>query len=213
LEGHGRRFRAEQPRWEQDSHRARKALGVLTQIIEIHSPAIAAHARDVASLARRAGSFMGLTGGALAELELAANFHDVGKTAVPDRVLLKPGPLDGSEWRLMTCHAEWGAELLMHLPDCATIASVIRHHHERWDGSGYPDGLVGGEIPRASRLIGVCDAYAAMVANRPYRDALRPIAARETLARASGSHFDPDAVSGLLGALSQGRVRLLPRRR
>lgn len=207
MEGHGRRFRAELPRWERDSHRAAKALGVLTQIIEIHNPGIAAHARDVARLVRRTGSFMGLSRAALAEVELAANFHDVGKTAVPDRVLLKPGPLDGSEWQVMTCHVEWGAELLTHLPDCAGIASIVRHHHERWNGSGYPDGLAGAHIPHASRIISVCDAYAAMLSDRPYRRALRPMAARQALTQAGGSQFDPDVVTALLGALSRGRAR------
>jgi HD-GYP domain-containing protein (c-di-GMP phosphodiesterase class II) len=147
---------------------------------------------------------MGLSGDELSELELAANFHDVGKTAVPDLVLLKPGQLDRGEWRMMACHAEWGAELLMHLPDCKAMASIVRHHHESWDGSGYPDGLAGADIPRASRIIGVCDAYAAMVADRPYRKALRPSVARETLAGAAGSQFDPDAVAALLGGLTRG---------
>jgi HD-GYP domain-containing protein (c-di-GMP phosphodiesterase class II) len=179
-------------------------LRVLTQIMEVHNPAIAAHARDVARLARRTGSVMGLTGDALAEAELAAHFHDVGKTAVPDRVLLKPGPLDGGEWRVMTCHAEWGAEMLRHLPDCGTAAAIVRHHHERWDGSGYPDGLVGGEIPVASRLIGVCDAYSAMVADRPYRAALPHDDACKAVARTSGAQFDPEAVDAVLEALCSG---------
>jgi HD-GYP domain-containing protein (c-di-GMP phosphodiesterase class II) len=200
----------EQPQWERDSHPAGKALGVLTRIIEIHNPAIAAHAREVASLVRRAGPSMGLTGAELGELELAANFHDVGKTAVPDRVLMKRGQLDGSEWRVMACHADWGADLLAPLAGCARIASIVRHHHESWDGSGYPDGLLGNAIPRPSRIIGVCDAYAAMVADRPYRPALRPSVARETIAGAAGSQFDPEAVAALLGALSPGPARWAP---
>jgi HD-GYP domain-containing protein (c-di-GMP phosphodiesterase class II) len=186
---------------------------VLTRIVEIHNPDIAAHAREVASLAHRAGPLMGLTGDELTELELAANFHDVGKTAVPDRVLLKRGQLDGSEWRVMACHAEWGAELIVHLPGCATVASIVRHHHESWDGSGYPDGLAGGDIPRASRMIGVCDAYAAMVADRPYRPALGPTVARETIARAAGSQFDPNAVAAVLEALSRGQRQWASKKR
>jgi two-component system, cell cycle response regulator len=123
-------------------------------------------------------------------------------------VLLKPSQLDGSEWQVMACHAEWGAQLLAHLPGCATAATIVRHHHENWDGSGYPDGLVAEKIPRASRIIGVCDAYAAMVADRPYRPALRPAVAREALIGAAGSQFDPDAVDALLRGLTRGRTSM-----
>jgi HD-GYP domain-containing protein (c-di-GMP phosphodiesterase class II) len=174
--------------------------------MEIHNPAIAQHAREVANLVCRTGAVMGLSSDELADVEMAACFHDAGKTAVPDPVLLKPGPLDRSEWRVMSCHPEWGAELLRHLPGCTTTASAIRHHHERWDGSGYPDGLAGREIPLASRIVGVCDAYAAMVAHRPYRAALRPLYARQTLSRGCGSQFDPDIVTALLRALAPGRA-------
>jgi HD-GYP domain-containing protein (c-di-GMP phosphodiesterase class II) len=188
--------------WERRTHRSRKALEVLTQVMEVRSPAVAKHTREVAALVLRVGSFAGLSGDALAEVELAASFHDIGKAAVPDRVLMKPGPLNRSEWRLMARHAEWGAELLRHLPDCETVAPLIRHHHERWDGGGYPDALGRDEIPRASRIIGVCDAYAAMVADRPYRPALYPAAARETVRRGAGLQFDPEAVDALVGTLA-----------
>jgi HD-GYP domain-containing protein (c-di-GMP phosphodiesterase class II) len=170
--------------------------------MEIRDPITAAHSRQVAGLVLRVGYFMGLPEGELAEVELAASFHDIGKTAVPDEVLLKAGPLDRSEWGCMACHSEWGAELLRHLPDCAGVASIVRHHHERWDGGGYPDGLRGRNIPSPSRIIGVCDAYDAMIADRPYRRALDPIVAREKLRQGAGSHFDPDAVEALLGTLS-----------
>jgi HD-GYP domain-containing protein (c-di-GMP phosphodiesterase class II) len=172
--------------------------------MEMRNPAIAAHAREVSELVVRVGTFLGLGREALAEAELAASFHDIGKAAVPDRVLLKPGPLDRSEWQVMARHAEWGAELLRHLPDCSTIAPFVRHHHERWDGGGYPDGLVGDEIPRPSRIIGVCDAYAAMVVDRPYRAALGPAVACETLLREAGSQFDPSVVTALFGAMTAG---------
>jgi two-component system cell cycle response regulator len=181
--------------------------------MEIRHPATAAHHREVAEVVFRVGCFLDLTVDALAEVELAACVHDIGKTAVPDRVLLKPGPLDPSEWRVMACHVEWGAELLRHMPDCATIATIVRHHHERWDGGGYPDGLAGGDIPRASRIIGVCDAYAAMVSDRPYRPALDPIVARGDLRRGAGSQFDPDAVEALLGATTPGPAEAVPWKR
>jgi HD-GYP domain-containing protein (c-di-GMP phosphodiesterase class II) len=169
-------------------------------MIEVSFPETALHAREVADLALRVGCFLGLPGEALAEVEMAGCFHDVGKAAVPERVLRKPGPLNRTEWRLMAYHVDSGVEILRHLPECAPIARVVRHHHERWDGEGYPDGLAGDEIPRASRIIGVCDAYAAMVADRPYRPALDPLVAREELRREAGSQFDPDAVRALLEA-------------
>jgi HD-GYP domain-containing protein (c-di-GMP phosphodiesterase class II) len=171
-------------------------------MMEIRDPATAAHARAVAWLALRVGRLLRLSGEALAALELAASFHDLGKAAIPDRVLLKPGPLDLAEWRLVTRHAEWGAVLLRPLPDCARVATIVLHHHERWDGGGYPDGLVRGSIPRASRIIAVCDAYGAMVSDRPYRAALDPADAREQLRLGAGSQFDPDAVRAFLTAVT-----------
>jgi HD-GYP domain-containing protein (c-di-GMP phosphodiesterase class II) len=188
-------------RWPRASHGGLRPLGILTQIMELRDPASAPHARAVAGLAHRVGGLMGLGEEALAQLEMASSFHDVGNTAVPDRVLRKPGPLDPSEWRVMRSHAEAGAELLRYLPDCAAIAPLVRHHHERWDGYGYPDRLRGDEIPLGSRIIAVCDAYAAMLSDRPYRCALRPIAARQEITRGAGSQFDWDVVETLLAAL------------
>ena len=197
MEGQGRRFRA-QHQWERDSHRALKPLGIMWRMMEIRDPATAQHAREVAWLVLRMGRLLRLSGESLAALELAACFHDIGKVAVPDRVLQKPGPLNLAEWRLIVRHPEWGAELLRHLPDCARIATIVLHHHERWDGRGYPERLVRAGIPRASRIIAVCDAYCAMLADRPYRPAREPADAREELRRGAGSQFDPDAVRALL---------------
>jgi HD-GYP domain-containing protein (c-di-GMP phosphodiesterase class II) len=202
VEGHGRRFSALDREPGLSSHPARKPLEVLARMMEIRFPETAAHAQEVAALVHRVGWFLGLPGTALAEIGLASRFHDIGKAAVPAGVLLKPGPLDQAERKLMACHVEWGAELLRHLPDCATIALIVRHHHEQWDGGGYPDGLKRDDIPRASRIIGVCDAYAAMTADRPYRPALDPQAAREELRRGAGSQFDPVAVTAVLGTMA-----------
>jgi HD-GYP domain-containing protein (c-di-GMP phosphodiesterase class II) len=173
-------------------------------MLEISYPETALHARAVADLTLRVGCFLRLPGEALAEVETAGCFHDVGKAAVPERVLHKPGPLNRTEWRLMAYHVESAVELLRHLPECAPVARVVRHHHERWDGDGYPDGLAGEQIPRASRIVGVCDAYAAMVADRPYRPALDPVMAREELRREAGAQFDPEAVRALLEATTPG---------
>jgi putative nucleotidyltransferase with HDIG domain len=176
-------------------------------MFEVSHPETAAHAREVADLALRVGCFVGLPGDALAEVEMAACFHDIGKAAVPEQVLRKPGPLNRTEWRLMAGHVESSVELLKHLPECEPVARVVRHHHERWDGGGYPDRLAERDIPRASRIVGVCDAYAAMVADRPYRPALSPLMAREELRREAGSQFDPEAVRALLEATTPGPRR------
>jgi putative nucleotidyltransferase with HDIG domain len=185
-------------------HRARDALGVLAQMLELSDPYTSEHARDVAGCAPRAGQLLGLEGPAIEELELAARFHDIGKIAVPEEVLRKPGPLDDSERAVMACHVEWGAEMLRHLPDCEAIAHIVRHHHERYDGGGYPDGLTDGQIPLASRVIAACDAYGAMVSDRPYRRALAPQRAVEELRHGAGSQFDPDAVAAVLRVLEEG---------
>ena len=99
-------------------------------------PETSAHGVHVAELVPRVGRMLGIHGPDLEELELAAEFHDIGKIAVPTELLRKPGPLDELERQVMACHVEWGAELLRHLPDCETIAEIVRHHHERFDGSG-----------------------------------------------------------------------------
>ncbi|MEA2448139.1 MAG: hypothetical protein QOG63_71 [Thermoleophilaceae bacterium] len=184
-------------------HRARDALDVLARMLEISDPETSRHARDVASCVPRAGELLGFAGPALDELELAARFHDIGKIAVPEAVLHKPGPLDEEERAVMVCHVEWGAELLRHLPDCEPIAHIVRHHHEWYDGHGYPDGLTDGQIPLASRVIAACDAYGAMVSDRPYRPALSPHSAVEELRHGAGSQFDPDAVDAVLEAMSE----------
>jgi putative nucleotidyltransferase with HDIG domain len=174
-------------------------------MMELRDPYTAAHARDVASCVPLAGQLLGLDATALEELELAARFHDIGKVAVPETVLRKPGPLDDDEREVMACHVEWGAEILRHLPDCESIARIVRHHHERYDGGGYPDGLKNGEIPVASRIIAACDAYGAMVSDRPYRRALDPSRAVEELRTGVGSQFDPDAVAAVLIAIAGAR--------
>ena len=171
-------------------------------MMDLSDPATSEHGRDVAELVPRVGSLLGISGEDLEALELAARFHDVGKIAVPEEVLGKPGPLDDDERRLMACHVEWGAEILRHLPGCEPIARFVRHHHERYDGRGYPDGLRGEEIPLASRVIATCDAYGAMMSDRPYRAALEPDRAMRELVEGAGTQFDPRTVSAVLETLA-----------
>jgi GAF domain-containing protein len=178
------------------------------QLMQAHVEALAAamdmrdrrtarHSEDVVSLARAVGELLRLDGASLLELEFAARLHDVGKIRVPDAVLHKPGPLDEHEYQVIRCHAAWGAETLAGIPGLEAVAALVRFHHERWDGSGYPDGLSGARIPLASRIISACDAYAAMTADRPYRDAMAAGEALAEVLSGAGTQFDPAVVEAL----------------
>jgi two-component system, cell cycle response regulator len=154
-----------------------------------------------AAIARWAGMIadrLGLGPDARWRAELAGRLHDIGKIIVTDEILLKPGPLTGGEWAVLRRHPVQGARLVGLAEGLHQVAAVVRHHHERFDGTGYPDGRTGEEIRIESRVVAVCDAWAAIRSNRPY-DAARPVgAAREQLRVASGSQFDPTVVAAFL---------------
>jgi HD-GYP domain-containing protein (c-di-GMP phosphodiesterase class II) len=162
------------------------------------------HSEKVVELARLTGARMGLDPVELLELELAALLHDVGKLRVPREVLRKPGPLTEAERRLMRNHPVWGAELVSGVPGLQAVALIVRHHHERVDGSGYPSALAGVRIPVASRIMAVCDAYGAMTESRPYRPERSPSDALDELRGGAGSQFDPAAVDALESELRAG---------
>jgi HD-GYP domain-containing protein (c-di-GMP phosphodiesterase class II) len=156
---------------------------------------LASHSSRVARLARRLGRRLRFSLTDLQELELAAALHDVGKIGIPDAVLLKPGPLDRDEWALMRCHPRWGAELIATASGFEGVAEVVLTHHERFDGGGYPAGLSGDQTSRASQVVAVCDAFDAIVSDRPHRPARsREFALRELRAGA-GTQFDPVVVA------------------
>ena len=158
---------------------------------EEHSAAIARWAGTIADL-------LGLGPDARWRAELAGRIHDIGKIVVTDEILLKPGPLTGGEWVVLRRHPVQGARLVGLAEGLHQVATVVRQHHERFDGTGYPDGRSGEEIRVEARVVAVCDAWAAMRSNRPY-DAARPVgAAREQLRIASGSQFDPTVVAAFL---------------
>jgi HD-GYP domain-containing protein (c-di-GMP phosphodiesterase class II) len=127
---------------------------------------------------------------------LAGSLHDLGKLAVPEEILRKRGPLTSAERATVEGHAELGSSMLAEA-GAEPIAGWVRHHHERWDGGGYPDGIPGLQIPLVARILFVADAYEAMMSRRPYRAALSPSAALAELRRGAGTQFDPEIVAAL----------------
>jgi HD-GYP domain-containing protein (c-di-GMP phosphodiesterase class II) len=157
----------------------------------------AEHARAVSDLSRQIGAELGFGGRALEALALGAFLHDVGKSALPEAVLLKPGPLTPPEWELVKGHPESGERMARAAGCPCGPARVIRHHHERYDGGGYPDGLAGEDIPLAARIVAAADAYEAMVEGRPYREPRPPTEAVGELMGGAESQFDPRVVAAL----------------
>ncbi|CAN5481420.1 hypothetical protein BH10ACT11_BH10ACT11_00260 [soil metagenome] len=159
------------------------------------------HSETVVDLTARVGEALGLDSAEVDELKTAALLHDIGKVGIPDAILHKPGPLDEREWEIMRQHPAIGERILRAIPGMGTIARVVRHEHERWDGGGYPDRLIGEQIPLGARIILACDAYHAMVSDRPYRKAMPHRAAIAELTDNAGSQFDPKVVEALVGYL------------
>jgi len=160
-----------------------------------------AHSSAVVALTTVVGRQLGLAGEALADLENAALLHDIGKIGIPDAILNKPGRLNDEEWDEIRRHSEIGEQIVASGP-LAHLAPVIRAEHERWDGKGYPDGLKGEEIPLASRIVFVCDAYHAMTSDRPYRKAMSHDDALAELARNAGTQFCPVTVAAALATIA-----------
>jgi putative nucleotidyltransferase with HDIG domain len=160
-----------------------------------HSAAVAIYARDIASR-------MGLSESEQELAHLCGLVHDIGKIGLPPWLLEKSGPLNLEERRLMETHSAIGERILGKVDDYAEIAAIVRHHHERWDGHGYPDRLATDEIPQLSRVIAVADAYNAMTSDRPYRDAMPSRVARLRLAQAADSQFDTSVVAAFEAILA-----------
>jgi len=159
------------------------------------------HTQRVANTAVHLGTRLGLQESDLVALYRGGLIHDIGKIGVPDAILRKPGPLNAEEERQMRAHPVIGESIVRPHASVADTLTIIRHHHERFDGGGYPDGLCGHKIPLLARIVSVCDAYDALASDRPYRARRNPEEAIETLMRGAGQQWDRELVSLLLSEL------------
>jgi diguanylate cyclase (GGDEF)-like protein len=183
---------------------------VLMQLLAEREPRLREHVCDVGLMAVAIGRSFGLNSEQLDELRRAAELHDLGKLAVPDKILNKPEPLSDSEWRLMRQHTLIGERILSAAPALRPVARLVRSSHERWDGGGYPDGLAGEEIPLGARIIAACDAFDAMVSERPYDLARSPLQALDELRRNAGTQFDPQVIEAICEHLAAPAAEAAP---
>ena len=175
----------------------------LAAALEAKDDYTADHARSIADLAVAVGRELDLDEEHLRDLRYGAIFHDIGKIAIPDAILNKAGPLSPEERRVIETHPLAGEQILAPVPFLARVRRIVRHDHERWDGTGYPDGLRGLQIPVGARIVFVVDSFHAMVSDRPYRRAMPERAARDELLRCAGTQFDPAVVDAFLRVLDE----------
>jgi putative nucleotidyltransferase with HDIG domain len=171
---------------------------VLLALLGEREPDLHRHMRDVAALARSVGREMGLDAEDLDVVVRAAELHDIGKVAIPDAILDKPGALTDDEWAFVRQHTIIGERIVSAAEALRPVGRVVRSSHERWDGCGYPDGLRGRDIPLGARIVLACDAWDAMTCDRAYRRAMSAEAAAAELRANSGTQFDPEVVTALL---------------
>jgi diguanylate cyclase (GGDEF)-like protein len=184
-----------------------QSVAALVELLSHRSPDLRPHSANVAKWCEAVGRQLGLDEEGLALLLVAAPLHDIGKAAIPDAILNKPGPLDEEESSFLRRHTLIGDRILRAAPSLAGAATLVRHSHERWDGIGYPDGLHGENIPIGARIISACDAYDAMVSERAYCRALSADEAIAELRREAGRQFDPAVVQAFVTVL---KARLSP---
>jgi len=170
---------------------------VLMQLLTERTPDLLGHSHGVTAMVEALANLFDLDAELLDETLRAAELHDIGKLAIPDAILQKPGPLDPDDWAFVRQHPVIGQRILNAAPSLAGVAAIVRASHERWDGDGYPDGLAGEQIPLGARLIAVCDAYDAMTSERCYQQARGHDDALEELRRNAGTQFDPAVVRAL----------------
>lgn len=180
-------------------------LGALVAAIEARDSYLDGHSRSVMAYALAVGQAMALSPERLESLRRAALLHDIGKIGLPDSVLQKAGPLDEAEWLQIRRHPELGYHVLSSLAFLGEALPGIQHHHERYDGRGYPSGLEGEGIPLLSRILAACDAFDAMTSNRIYRPAMMQEKAIGELRKGRGGQFDPRVADLLAEVVSEGK--------
>jgi putative nucleotidyltransferase with HDIG domain len=181
----------------------RETLASLSNALEAKDAVTSQHTEEVVRFAVSVAAELDLDLDAVRNVELGAVLHDIGKVRIPEAILNKPGPLTEDEWEIMQTHPEVGEKILRPIQSLQAILPIVRHHHECWNGTGYPDQLIGRAIPLGARIVAVCDAYRAMTEDRPYRDALGSDEARRELKRGAGTQFDAECVDALLRALDR----------
>lgn len=177
--------------------------------LEAQDPHAVGHSTGVAAHARRLAQAVGCSGELVESIELAALLHDVGKIEVPARILAKPGPLDAIEWDEVRRHPAAGERVVEGLGLPAALCAMVRAHHERWDGSGYPDGLAGEAIPLGARILTVADVFDALTTDRAYRPAMGLAEALEQMRREAGTVLDPELFSRFEELLSRSPAAVI----
>ncbi len=177
-------------------------LARLAAQLETRVPGSAGHARRVSLYAAGTAKRMGLSPAQVATVRRAGELHDIGKVETPAEIVNKPGPLSAEEYEVVRRHADLGGWIVAGLGD-AELAAIVRHHHERLDGDGYPHGLAGAEIPLGARIVAVADTFDAVASGRPYRPARRAREALELLDAEAGGQLDPEAVAAFRGYYSR----------
>ena len=184
-----------------------QSTAVLLKVLAERNPDLGEHVDGVAALAEQTAQVLGMGDDQRTAVRQAANLHDIGKAAVPDAILEKPGPLDEHEWAFMRRHTIIGERIMQAAPALSAAAPLVRSSHENFDGTGYPDRLAGDDIPLGARVIAVCDAYDAMVSDRPYRAALSHAEALDELRRCAGTQFDPAVVRAFVDTVERADLR------
>lgn len=182
------------------------SLTVLANAIDVRDVYTQGHVERVIAYAMILAAELGLTGRLLDQLRLGAILHDIGKIIIRESTLFKAEPISEAEWHEIKIHAPSGAEMIRDIEYLTPITSIIRHHHERWDGQGYPDGLCGDDIPLAARIIAVADSFDTMTIHRVYHSALTPEQAYDEIINCAGTRYDPAIVAAFQNAWQTGKI-------
>ena len=183
------------------------SLTALANSIEVRTPNSFGHVERLSRYTVLLAKYLGWHQTRIEQIRFGAILHDIGKIHIPQTTLLKPGPLDEEEWALVRQHPVTGAEMIKDLPFLEEAIPTVRHHHERWDGKGYPDGLAGKDIPEGARILAVTDSFDAMTTDRPFRKKCLPEKALEEIVALSGANYDPGVVLALQRAWKDKEIQ------